>query len=70
MTLHSFAGIGLGEDPIGVSIGRVKRSPVAAAKWKECRVLVIDEISMIPAELFDKLEIIARYHDTLRVAFI
>ncbi len=31
---------------------------MAAQRWKECEILVIDEISMLSAELFDKLSFI------------
>lgn len=37
---------------------QVSRSRVAAQRWKECEILVIDEISMLSAELFDKLSFI------------
>lgn len=37
---------------------QVARSRVAAQRWKETEILVIDEISMVSAELFDKLSFI------------
>lgn len=60
-TLHSFAGIGLGDgtpDQLVKKIGL--RNPRAKQRWQDAQVLVIDEISMIDAELFDKLSEIAR----------
>jgi ATP-dependent DNA helicase PIF1 len=36
----------------------VGRSRLASQRWKECQILVIDEISMLSAELFDKLSFI------------
>ncbi|GMF66400.1 unnamed protein product [[Candida] boidinii] len=59
-TLHSFAGIGLGKGPVDKLIKKVKRSQKHRKRWKETKVLVIDEISMIEAELFDKLDKIAK----------
>jgi len=56
-TVHSFAGIGLGNLPLeelqGKAFGRKKA-------WRDCRALIIDEISMISGKLFDDLEEIAR----------
>lgn len=61
MTLHSWAGVGLGLDPKQVLVRRLKRknSPRGEA-WKRCQILLIDEISMITADLFEKLDFIAK----------
>mmetsp|Transcript_29018 Transcript_29018/g.70769 ORF Transcript_29018/g.70769 Transcript_29018/m.70769 type:complete len:746 (-) Transcript_29018:121-2358(-) len=62
ITLHSFAGIGLGLRN-GVSVHdllRRARRPETAHRWRSANVLIIDEISMIDAETFDALELIAR----------
>jgi ATP-dependent DNA helicase PIF1 len=60
VTLHSFAGIGLGKESVEVLVKRIKRNQKAKARWLRTKVLVIDEISMVDGELFDKLESIAR----------
>jgi ATP-dependent DNA helicase PIF1 len=60
-TLHGWAGIGLGEKSAGElhrSICRFK--PHIAKRWRETKVLVIDEISMMDAELFNKLHVLAQ----------
>lgn len=59
-TLHSFAGIGLGKEDVGTLVSRVLGNRNAAARWQECRALVIDEVSMLDGDLFDKLEAIGR----------
>ncbi|KAI3835786.1 hypothetical protein MKW92_033247 [Papaver armeniacum] len=59
-TLHSFAGIGLGEDDEDELLGRVCKNKLASQRWKQVKALVIDEISMISGELFDKIEYIAQ----------
>lgn len=41
-------------------VGRVQRSRNAQKRWGLCKVLVIDEISMMEADLFDKLNIVAQ----------
>jgi ATP-dependent DNA helicase PIF1 len=60
-TLHSFAGIGKGDLSEWELIERVQKNQHARRRWKRCRVLVIDEISMLHAKLFDTLEAIARH---------
>ena len=58
-TLHSFAGIGNGSGTLERCIAMASRDNHAFT-WKKCRCLVVDEISMIDAELFDKIEMVAR----------
>ena len=60
VTLHSFAGIGLGKEPVPELVKKIKRNAKARNRWIRTRVLIIDEISMVDGELFDKLEAIAR----------
>ncbi|KXT01540.1 hypothetical protein AC578_6337 [Pseudocercospora eumusae] len=60
VTLHSFAGIGLGKEDVSELVRKIKRNQKAKHRWMRTRVLVIDEVSMVDGELFDKLEAIAR----------
>ncbi|KAL0216638.1 hypothetical protein P9112_008822 [Eukaryota sp. TZLM1-RC] len=57
LTIHSFAGIGLGQEDATAMAKKMHRA--AKTRWRECSVLVIDEISMLDSELFDKLEKVA-----------
>ncbi|KAG0745171.1 hypothetical protein G6F35_007101 [Rhizopus arrhizus] len=60
-TLHSFGGIGIGEDKIETLVEKIKyENKKAYDRWTKTQVLIIDEISMVDAVLFDKLEAIAR----------
>lgn len=59
-TLHSWAGAGLGEGTITEVLKKIRRSREALQRWRVCKVLVVDEISMIAGDFFDKLEQIAR----------
>lgn len=59
-TLHSFAGIGLGEEDRQTLLLKVISNRQACRRWTKARALVIDEISMVDAEIFDTLEFIAR----------
>jgi ATP-dependent DNA helicase PIF1 len=60
VTLHSFAGIGLGKEDVPTLVKKIKRSQKAKLRWQRTKVLVVDEISMVDGELFDKLESVAR----------
>ena len=59
-TIHSFAGIGTGSKSAHKLFAAVSANDEARERWARCRILVIDEISMVSAELFDKLEFFAR----------
>uniref|UniRef100_A0AAV2JVE3 ATP-dependent DNA helicase n=1 Tax=Knipowitschia caucasica TaxID=637954 RepID=A0AAV2JVE3_KNICA len=58
-TLHSFAGIGSGSAPLDQCISLAQR-PGVLQHWTSCRHLIIDEVSMVEAHYFDKLESVAR----------
>ena len=60
VTLHSFAGIGLGKEAVPELVKKIKRNQKAKHRWLRTKVLIIDEISMVDGDLFDKLEAIAR----------
>lgn len=60
VTLHSFAGIGLGKESAPELVKKVKRNQKAKNRWLRTKVLIIDEISMVDGDLFDKLEQVAR----------
>ncbi len=58
MTIHSFMGMGTGEADIEVLVRRVKNNRDSMARLRRIDVLVIDEISMLSAELFEKINTI------------
>ncbi|OJD30801.1 dna repair and recombination protein pif1 [Diplodia corticola] len=61
-TLHRFAGIGLGNAPTKRLISDImKDREFKLQRWRDVKVLIIDEISMVDATLFDKLDTIARH---------
>lgn len=60
-TLHSFAGIGATQRFSWQQLlTKISKKKEAVNRWKKCKVLIIDEISMLSGDLFDNLEIIAR----------
>ncbi len=54
-TLHSWAGIGLGRGTAEQLATEILKSPFAKKRWKRTHILVIDEISMMSPDLFEKL---------------
>lgn len=54
-TLHSTLGIGLAKETSDVLARRVNKKV-----WTELKLLIIDEISMLSAELLDKIEYVGR----------
>jgi ATP-dependent DNA helicase PIF1 len=60
VTLHSFAGIGLGKESAEDLVKKIRKQAKARQRWMRTKVLIIDEVSMVDGELFDKLEQIAR----------
>lgn len=60
-TLHSFAGAGLAMDTAESLIEQIsKKNPRAKMRWQTTKVLVVDEVSMLHREFFEKLDAIAR----------
>ena len=59
-TLHSWGGIGLGDANPEILVQKIKKSFPAKMRWKRIETLVIDEVSMLTPDLFEKLDYIAR----------
>lgn len=58
-TLHAFAGIGTGAGTMEQCIRLASREHYVS-NWRKCHCLIIDEISMIDGDFFDKMEEVAR----------
>ena len=59
-TLHSYTGIGLGQGSVDAITTKIFKYAWLRKRWNELETLIIDEVSMLSPELFDKLEEIAR----------
>ena len=59
-TLHSWAGIGLGQGTTENCIAKIKKNKFLKAIWKETEILVVDEVSMLSLKLFDMLNAIGK----------
>ncbi|KDQ61420.1 hypothetical protein JAAARDRAFT_54792 [Jaapia argillacea MUCL 33604] len=55
VTIHSFAGIGLGIESAEDLTMKIRKNKKASARWLRTKVLIIDEVSMVDGDLFDKL---------------
>ncbi len=59
-TLHSYLGIGLGKGSVSKLVDKILTQKWLTNRWQKIECLVIDEISMMHPDLFDKLEEVAR----------
>jgi ATP-dependent DNA helicase PIF1 len=59
-TLHSWAGIGLGNGTIEQIVNKIKKNKFTKALWKNTDILVVDEVSMLSSKLFDLLNHIGK----------
>lgn len=60
ITIHQYSGIGTGEKNIEYYVKSIQKKKIVRERWKNTSVLIIDEISMINSNLFQKLDIIAQ----------
>ena len=60
ITIHRFAGIGIGDKDVETYYNKIIKIKELRKRWQNVNVLIIDEISMMDSELFDKLEHLAR----------
>lgn len=59
-TVHSWAGIGLGNGSIESIVNRILKNRYAKATWKGIDILIIDEVSMMSQKLFEMLDAIGK----------
>lgn len=59
-TLHSWAGINLGTKSASVLIDIINKNKWKKANWVLTDILIVDEISMLSKELFEKLNCIGK----------
>jgi ATP-dependent DNA helicase PIF1 len=59
-TIHSWAGIGLAVGPIDANVQKVAKNHFKRKGWREARILIIDEVSMMSKKLFELLDLIGK----------
>lgn len=69
VTLHSWAGIGLGKYPVKSAVSMVKRNPLAHFKYINTDILVIDEVSMLDFAFLGKVNEVAKFLRRSKKAF-
>jgi intein/homing endonuclease/energy-coupling factor transporter ATP-binding protein EcfA2 len=60
-TLHSYLGIGLGTASVESLKNKIIKKSFLKKRWQKLETIIIDEISMLDPELFDKLEEVSRF---------
>ena len=59
-TIHSWAGIGLGNRPIEDLVRKINFNKHSRASWQDIEILIIDEVSMLSQRLFELLDNIGK----------
>jgi ATP-dependent DNA helicase PIF1 len=59
-TLHSWAGIGLGNGSLEYLVSKIKKNKFLKDIWKKTDILVVDEVSMLSLKLFNVLNQIGK----------
>lgn len=59
-TLHSWACVGLARDSVDKLIDSINGSKKSKRRWMSTEVLIVDEVSMMDVDLFEKLDQIGR----------
>ncbi len=59
-TIHSFLGLGLATASYEVLSKKICKSSFYSNRWRKLDMLIVDEVSMMSLELFNKIEAIAR----------
>lgn len=60
-TIHSWAGVGIGNKSAEYLLKKVKSNKFAKKMWKTTDILVVDEVSMLSLKLFDMLNMIGKH---------
>ena len=59
-TIHSYLGLGCGNFSLDHMYNSIMKNYKAKYNWLKTEILIIDEISMLSSELFDKLNILGQ----------
>ena len=59
-TIHSWAGIGLGNGSIEQIVQKVMKNKFTKTNWKGTNILIIDEVSMMSLKIFEMLDAIGK----------
>lgn len=60
-TLHSWAGIGLGNGSFEDNLKKITSNSFKKKVWKDIEILIVDEVSMLSLKLFNMLNMIGKH---------
>ena len=60
ITIHQFSGLGSATKSIEYYVDRIKKNKNIRNRWLYTKTLIIDEVSMISDEFFEKLDILGQ----------
>ena len=60
-TIHRWSGIRLGDKPLDTILGWIKQRPDAKKRWKDVRILIIDEMSMLDSDTFELISAVGQH---------
>ena len=60
LTLHAFAGMGLAQQDAHILVAALRKRKDKVADWQWVQALIIDEVSMLTVDFFEKLNVVAR----------
>jgi len=61
-TIHSWAGLGLADEPLSNLIYKLRKNKKAIDRIVKSKVLFVDEVSMVKADLLEKLDGVLRFY--------
>jgi ATP-dependent DNA helicase PIF1 len=59
-TIHSWAGIGLGNSSVDILVRKIMRNKSCKSNWRKTDILIVDEVSMLSLKLFETLNNIGK----------
>jgi len=59
-TLHSWACVGLGKEPVSKLVSGIRKSQRGMRRWLLTDTLIVDEVSMMAPDFFEKLDLVAK----------
>ena len=59
-TLHSWAGIGLGNGDVDSILKKIRRVPIKKGNWLNTNILIVDEVSQMSLKIFELINAVAK----------
>lgn len=59
-TIHRWSGLVNSSTSVKATVAKIKKISQLKANWSKCKILIIDEVSMMSPEYLDNIEMVAR----------